>query len=70
VRRTDEHTIAAGFYGLFANRDGKTSLQFRPVIPDIDHLKAAITAEHLKERLKADARDVEHDNNLHLMIDL
>ncbi len=65
VRRTDEHASAAGFYGLFANRDGQTSLQFRPILPDIDHQEAEIAAEYLKERLKADARDIEQDNNRH-----
>jgi hypothetical protein len=70
VRRTDEDTSAAGFYGLFANRDGKTSLQFRPVVSDIDHQEAEITAEYLKERLKADAGDIEHDGDLHPTIDL
>jgi hypothetical protein len=62
VRRTNEDTSAAGFYGLFPNHEGKTSLQFRPVMPDIDHQEAEIAAKVLKERLKADTRSIERND--------
>jgi len=52
VRRTDEDTSAAGFYGFFKNREGETTLQFRPVMPDLDHEEAERLALQLKEQLR------------------
>ena len=52
VRRTDEETSAVGFYGYFASREGKTTLQFRPVMADLDHEEAEILAIQMKEQLR------------------
>jgi hypothetical protein len=52
VRRTDEDTSAVGFYGYFANREDKTTLQFRPVMADLDHEEAEILAIQMKEQLR------------------
>ncbi len=62
VRRTDENTSAAGIYGFFENREGKTTLQFRPLVPDIDHQEAEIADEDLKKRLKEDTRTIQRDD--------
>ncbi|MEQ8678075.1 MAG: hypothetical protein RLP44_23075 [Aggregatilineales bacterium] len=62
IRRTDNDTSAVGFYGFFENREGKTTLQFRPVMGDVDHQDAEILAEQLKERLKDDAKNIQKDN--------
>jgi hypothetical protein len=63
VRRTDEATSAVGFYGFFENREGTTTLQFRPVMPDLDHQEAEILAIQLKEQLhereRRDQMDIE-----------
>lgn len=69
VRRTDENSSAAGVYGFFENREGKTTLQFRPLVPDIDHQEAEIIAEHLKERLKEDTRTILRDEEPHPTLD-
>jgi hypothetical protein len=61
VRRTDEHTSAAGVYGWYADREGKLKLQFRPLMPDLDHQEAELAAQHLKELLQEDARNIERD---------
>ncbi len=58
IRRTNETTSAAGFYGFFENREGETTLQFRSAMPDLDHQEAEIAAEHLKELLKKEARTI------------
>lgn len=63
VRRTDESTSAAGVYGYFKDREGRTSLQFRPVMADLSHEEAEIAAELLKRRLEADARDIQRDDH-------
>ncbi|MEQ8673769.1 MAG: hypothetical protein RLP44_29940 [Aggregatilineales bacterium] len=61
IRRTDDDTSAVGVYGWFKNREGKTALQFRPLITDLDHQEAEITAERLKAQLKADAMQIQSD---------
>jgi hypothetical protein len=52
VRRTDEQTSAVGFYGHFQNRENQTTLQFRPVVADLDHEEAEILAIQMKEQLR------------------
>lgn len=52
VRRTDEDTSAVGLYGYFANREGQTTLQFRPVMDNLDHEEAELLAIQLKEQLR------------------
>ena len=52
VRRTDEDTSAVGFYGFFKNREGETALQFRLVMPSLDHEEAELLAIQLKEELR------------------
>lgn len=52
VRRTDETVSAVGFYGYFPNREGKVTLQFRPVIADLDHQEAEMQALQLKDYLR------------------
>ncbi len=52
VRRTDEAVSAVGFYGYFPNREGKVTLQFRPVIADLDHQEAEMQALQLKDYLR------------------
>jgi hypothetical protein len=70
IRRTNENSSAAGVYGFFENREGKMTLQFRPLVPDIDHQEAEIIAEHLKERLKEDARTIQRaDDELRPTLD-
>jgi hypothetical protein len=63
VRRTDEHTSAAGFYGWFPDREGHLKLQFRPLMPDLDHQEAELAAQHLKDLLQEDARNIERDES-------
>jgi hypothetical protein len=62
VRRTDEDTSAAGFYGYFRDREDRTSLQFRPVMADLDHEEAEILAIQLREQLRQrrDQRDIDN----------
>lgn len=62
IRRTDEDSSAAGIYSYFENREGKTSLQFRPIVSDLSHEEAEITAGYLKERLKEEARTIQKDD--------
>ena len=69
IRRTDDDTSAVGMYGWFKNREGKTALQFRPLITDLDHQEAEITAEHLKERLQEDAKNIQRNDELRPTID-
>lgn len=69
VRRTDEDTSAAGYYGWFEDREGRMKLQFRPVVPDINHEEAEIAAEYLKERLQADAKNIQRDDEPRPTID-
>lgn len=61
VRRTDENTSAAGFYGYFEDREGRLKLQFRPLMPDLEHQEAELAAEHLKELLQEDAKNIQRD---------
>ena len=61
IRRTDEDSSAAGIYSYFENREGKTSLQFRPIVADLSHEEAEITAGYLKERLQEEARTIQKD---------
>jgi len=63
VRRVDEDTTSAGVYGYFANREGKRDLQFRAIVPDLDHEEAEITAELIKEKLKREARKLERNTD-------
>jgi len=62
IRRTDDDISAAGIYSFFENREGKTTLQFRPLVPDLSHEEAEITAGYLKERLQEDARSIHRDD--------
>jgi len=64
VRRIDEDTSAAGVYGVFPNRNGNTSLQFRPFSDDIDHQEAEIAARDLKKRLQAGTREIDREDDL------
>ena len=61
IRRTDENTSAAGFYGYFEDREGRLKLQFRPLMPDLEHDEAEKAAEYMKERLQADANTIQRD---------
>lgn len=63
VRRTDDDTSAAGVYGFFEDREGKRRLQFRPIMADLDHEEAEIVAEYIRERLKAEAREIERNGD-------
>ncbi len=56
VRRTDEETSAVGFYGFFENREGKTELQFRPVMADLDHEEAERLADPIEGQLSEHRR--------------
>ena len=69
VRRTDDDTSAAGVYGWFEDREGRKWLQFRSIFPDIDHEEAEIAAEVIRERLKAEAHEIERADDPHLSID-
>ena len=69
VRRTDEDVSAAGVYGFFKDREGKKRLQFRPIFSDIDHKEAEIAAEAIRDRLKAEARELERENDLRPSLD-
>jgi hypothetical protein len=70
VRRTDEGRTATGIYSFFENREGQTTLQFRPLVPDLSHEEATMTAEYLKERLQADARNIKHDADVRPTLEL
>src|SRR5690606_607388 len=60
VRRTDEDTSAVGFYGWFKNREDQTTLQFRPVMDNLDHEEAELLAIQLKEQLRErNERDID-----------
>ena len=61
IRRTDENTSAAGFYGYFEDREGRLKLQFRPLMPDLEHQEAELAAEHLKELLEEDVQTIQRD---------
>jgi hypothetical protein len=69
IRRTDENTSAAGFYGYFEDREGRLKLQFRPLMPDLEHSEAEKAAEYMKERLQADANTIQYDEELRPTID-
>lgn len=62
IRRTDENTSAAGFYGYFEDREGRLKLQFRPLMPDLEHQEAELAAEHLKELLQEDVKNIQRDD--------
>ncbi|MEP6987077.1 MAG: hypothetical protein ABI970_15835, partial [Chloroflexota bacterium] len=72
VRRTDEDTSAVGFYGFFKNREGETALQFRPVMPNLDHEEAELLALQLKEQLRErrDQPEIETSAAVHPTLDL
>jgi hypothetical protein len=69
VRRTDEARSAAGVYGRFEDREGRKRLQFRSVMADLDHGEAQIAAEAIRDRLKAEAREVEHQDDVRPTLD-
>jgi hypothetical protein len=69
VRRTDDDVSTAGVYGWFKDREGRKQLQFRPVMADLDHREAEIAAEAIRDRLKAEAREIERDNNVRPTLD-
>jgi hypothetical protein len=69
VRRTDEARSAAGVYGWFEDREGRKRRQFRPLMADLDHGEAEIAAEAIRDRLKAEAREIERDNNVRPTLD-
>lgn len=64
VRRTDEDSSAVGFYRYFKNREDQTTLQFRPVMVDLDHEEAELYAIRLKQQLRErhDQRAIEIDD--------
>jgi hypothetical protein len=72
VRRTDENTSAVGVYGFFKNREGETTLQFRPMMPNLDHEEAELLALHLKEQLRErrDQPEIETSAAGHPTLDL
>lgn len=72
VRRTNEDTSAVGFYGFFKNREGEMTLQFRPVMPDLDHEEAELLALQLKEQLRErrDQPEIETSATAHPTLDL
>ena len=71
VRRTDEDTSAVGFYGHFQNREGQTTLQFRPVMDNLDHEEAELLAIQLKEQLRErrDQHEIDTDGREYPTID-
>jgi hypothetical protein len=69
VRRTDEARSAAGVYGWFEDREGRKRLQFRPVMADLDHGEAEMAAEAIRDRLKAEAREIEHQDDVRPTLD-
>lgn len=69
IRRTDDDTSAAGFYGYFEDREGRLKLQFRPLMPDLEHGEAEKAAEYMKERLQADAKNIQRDEELRPSLD-
>lgn len=66
VRRSDATTSAAGIYGFAKNREGKTSIQFRPIESGLSHEEAEIVAMQLKRELQADSRQINSDYGLTL----
>jgi hypothetical protein len=72
VRRTDEETSAVGFYGYFKNREDQTILQFRPVMPNLDHEEAVLLALQLKEQLREqrDQPEIEASTTVYPTLDL
>lgn len=72
VRRTDENTSAVGVYGFFKNREGETALQFRPMMPNLDHEEADLLALQLKEQLRErrDGPEIETSAAVHPTLDL
>lgn len=64
VRRTDEDRSAAGIYGWFEDREGRLKLQFRPLMPEMNHQEAEVAAGYLKERLQEDARHIEREDEV------
>ena len=43
--------------------------QFRPLMPDLEHHEAEKAAEYMKERLQADAKTIQRDEELRPTID-
>lgn len=72
VRLTDEDTSAVGVYGFFKNREGETALQFRPMMPNLDHEEAERLALQLKEQLRErrDGPEIETGATAHPTLDL
>lgn len=72
VRRTDENTSAVGVYGFFKNREGETALQFRPMMPNLDHEEAELLALQLKEQLRErrDGPEIETSAAVYPTLDL
>jgi hypothetical protein len=72
VRRTDEDTSAVGVYGFFKNREGETALQFRSMMPHLDHEEAELLALQLKEQLRErrDQPEIETSAIIHPTLDL
>ena len=66
VRRSDATTSAAGIYGFAKNREGKTSIQFRPIEAGLSHEEAELVAMQLKRELQADSRQINSDDGLTL----
>ena len=69
VRRTDDDTSAAGVYGFFKDREGKKRLQFHSVQPDLEHEKAELIAEQLKDLLKEEAHSPKREDELRPSLD-
>ena len=70
IRRSNEEVSAVGYYGYFEDRGGRTRVQFRPVIPEVDHEEAELLAEVLKDRLKANARDIQYEDKFSPSFDI
>ena len=70
IRRNNEEISAVGYYGYFEDQEGRTRVQFRPVIPDVDHEEAEILAEVLKDKLKANARDIQPEDKFSPSLDI
>lgn len=70
IRRSNEEVSTVGYYGYFEDREGRTRVQFRPVIPDIDHEEAESLAEVLKDKLKANARDIQYEGDFSPSLDI
>jgi len=69
IRRTDEDRSAAGIYGWFEDREGLLKLQFRQLMPDLEHQEAELAAEQLKELLQDDAKNIQWDDELRPTLD-